>query len=289
MNVDFTKLEINKFRLYGGANGNKICVIYNGENYMLKFPPKTIKNEISNYTNSCISEYIACNIFSSLGIETQKVILGMYGDKIAVACKDFAIDGYILKDFASLKNTIIESSRNGYGTELEEILSTMKEQQIVPFEKLETFFWDMFIGDSLLGNFDRHNGNWGFLVNENMRNVKLAPVYDCGSCLYPQLDEKGMKEVLSSEKEIDERIYVFPNSAIKENDKKINYFKFLTTTEITECLEALKKIGSRIDLKKVDEIIENTPYVTSQHKTFLKTMIKNRKEKIIDKALKRIN
>ena len=187
-----------------------------------------------------------------------------------------------------MKNTIIESSRNGYGTELEEILSTITEQQIVPPEKLETFFWDMFIGDSLLGNFDRHNGNWGFLVNENEGKVKLAPVYDCGSCLYPQLDEKGMEKVLSSEKEIDERIYVFPNSAIKENDKKINYFKFLTTTKIPKCLEALKKIGSRIDLNKVDEIIENMPYITSLYKTFLKTMIKNRKEKIIDKALESI-
>ena len=57
MNVDFTKLKINKFRLYGGANGNKIGIIYNGENYMLKFPPKAIKNEILSYTNSCISEY----------------------------------------------------------------------------------------------------------------------------------------------------------------------------------------------------------------------------------------
>ena len=79
----------------------------------------------------------------------------------------------------------------------------------------------MFIGDSLLGNFDRHNGNWGFLVNEKKGLIKLAPVYDCGSCLYPQLDEKKMAYVLSNPEEINERIYVFPNSALKENDKKI--------------------------------------------------------------------
>ena len=30
----------------------------------------------------------------------------------------------------------------------------------------------------------------GVLVNEKEGLIKLAPVYDCGSCLYPQLDEK---------------------------------------------------------------------------------------------------
>ena len=54
----------------------------------------------------------------------------------------------------------------------------------------------------MLGNFDRHNGNWGFLVNEKEGLIKLAPVYDCGSCLYPQLDEKKMAYVLSNPEEI---------------------------------------------------------------------------------------
>lgn len=36
--IDFTSCEINRFRAYGGANGNKINVLYNGNSYMLKFP-----------------------------------------------------------------------------------------------------------------------------------------------------------------------------------------------------------------------------------------------------------
>lgn len=36
--IDFTNCEINKYRYYGGKNGGKICIIYNGEEYMLKFP-----------------------------------------------------------------------------------------------------------------------------------------------------------------------------------------------------------------------------------------------------------
>ena len=92
---DFTKEPINRLRMYGGASGNKISIIYQGENYMLKFPPKPTRNPDMSYANSCISEYVACHVFETLGIPTQKTLLGTYGDKITVACKDFEIDGYV--------------------------------------------------------------------------------------------------------------------------------------------------------------------------------------------------
>lgn len=288
MNIDFSNAPVNKFRMYGGKSGNKICIKFQNEDYMLKFPPKPSKNLEMSYTNGCISEYIACHVFESLGMETQKTLLGTYRDKVTVACKDFTSDGVVLRDFASLKNTIVETSRDGYGTEISECLSTISEQQIMAPEKLETFFWDIFIGDALLGNFDRHNGNWGFLIDERKGNVEIAPIYDCGSCLYPQLDDKQMERVMSNQKEIDERIYVFPNSALKENGKKINYFQFLMGTENKECLNSLKKIGSRIDLVQINKIIGQTPYISDIHKAFLNTMVKERKEKIIDRAVKRI-
>ena len=41
---------------------------------------------------------------------------------IVVACKDFTSSGIVLQDFASLKNTIIDSEHNGYGTDLSDIL-----------------------------------------------------------------------------------------------------------------------------------------------------------------------
>ena len=45
----------------------------------------------------------------------------------------------------------------------------------------------------LLGIFDRHNGNWGILVDEEHQTAEIAPVYDCGSCLYPQLAVQDMQ------------------------------------------------------------------------------------------------
>ena len=289
--IDFTN-AVQKNKTYAGANGGKISVLYNGEQYMLKFPPFPTINKEMSYTNSCISEYISCKVFESVGIPVQETVIGTYTskgkEKVVVACKDFTSQGITLQDFASLKNRIIDSERNGYGTELADILSTIDEQTAMDSETLKTRFWDMFIVDALIGNWDRHNGNWGFLYNNATDEVTLAPVFDCGSSLYPQADEDLMKKILSDKNELNHRIFDIPLSAVTYNGKKINYFKFLSEGKFPDCNKALKRIASRIDMKKIYEIIDNTPTITELQKEFYKTMLTARKERIIDFSLNKL-
>ena len=74
--IDFTNCRVIPGRAYNGANGSRIAVEYNGETYMLKFPPSVEgKPTDLSYTNSCISEYIASSIFNMLGIRAQKTML----------------------------------------------------------------------------------------------------------------------------------------------------------------------------------------------------------------------
>ena len=75
--IDFTYCK-PKNKCYAGANGGKKCVVYNGEQYMIKFPPHPSKNQEMSYSNSCISEYIGCHIFEMIGIPAQKTLLGYY-------------------------------------------------------------------------------------------------------------------------------------------------------------------------------------------------------------------
>lgn len=283
--IDFSSAKINPLRMYGGANGTKIGVAFEGETYMLKFAPKANKNNELSYANSCISEYVACHIVKSLGVEVQETQLGTYQHKMVVACKDFQSDGFVLSEFAHLKNTIIDSEQNGYGTELNDILDTISQQQIYSPAKLEDFFWRMFVIDAFLGNFDRHNDNWGFLINHQSRVAQIAPIYDCGSCLYPQIDESKMKLVMDNPSEMEERIYTYPTSAIKNEHKKINYFQFLVETKHEGCIRALSDISSSINLNQINEIIDNTPGISELHQAFLKFVIKERKEKLIDLAM----
>ena len=283
--IDFTNCEINNFKYYGGKNGGKICVKYNNEDYMLKFPVINEGIEEHGYSNSCISEYISCNIIDSIGLKVQKTILGTYElndmEKVVVACKDFTSEGTVLKQFAELKNSQIETSKNGYGTELEEIIQTIDEQLIYDVKELKEFFWNMFIADCLVGNFDRHNGNWGFLINENLKKIDIAPIYDCASCLYPQLTDEKIIEIMKNEEEMNARVYIFPNSALKIDDKKINYFNFISSLENKDCNQALLRIFPHIDMNQIHQIIDNTPYISDVRKEFYKIIIELRYEKIL--------
>lgn len=283
--IDFTRLP-RKRKAYAGANGSKIAVVYNGAQYMLKFPPPPSRNKEMSYANSCISEYIACHIFESVGISVQETLLGTYlingKEKICVACKDFTSVGVVLQDFASLKNQIIDSERNGYGTELSDILRTFEEQETIDRTELAERFWDMFIVDALIGNWDRHNGNWGFLYDTRDDSVSLAPVFDCGSSLYPQADDGIMRKVLEDRNELNYRVFEIPTSSIMLNGKRINYHRFLISGEYEGCNAALKRIMPRINMERIGEIVRSTPYISELQKEFYLTMLWARYEHILE-------
>lgn len=289
--VDFTDLPRRK-KMYAGANGSKVSVVWNEKQYMLKFPPLPTKNKEMSYSNSCFSEYIGCKIFESVGIPVQETLLGTYTNKgrqkIVVACRDFTEPGVVLQDFASLKNQIVDSVRNGYGTELADILYTFDEQNVIDRTILGERFWDMFIVDALIGNWDRHNGNWGFLYDTQSDALELAPVYDCGSSLYPQADDSIMESILQDKNQMNYRIYEIPTSAIMLNGKKIKYFDFISSLQNAECNAALQRIAPRIDMKKIERIIDETPFLTDLQRQFYKTMLKTRKRLIIDYSLAKL-
>ena len=278
--IDFTDLP-QKNKSYSGANGSKLCVVYNNEDYMLKFPASSTKNDDMSYTNGCISEYLGCHIFENVGIDVQKTLLGTYKtqngkEKIVVACKDFTKPGIVLSDFASLKNKIIDSPRGGYGTEISDVLNSIENQTVIDPVELNKHFWNVFIVDALIGNWDRHNGNWGFLYDQVNDKMTLAPIYDCGSSLYPQANEKIMKSVLENKDELNLRIYSIPTSALMIDKKRIRYFDYINSLENKECNEALKRIFPKIDMKKIHSIVDETPYITELHKDFLNTMLEAR-------------
>ena len=291
--IDFTNCERVFGKAYNGANGKKIAVLYAGHQYMLKFPPsgETKPTELS-YINSCISEHIASSIFNMLGINAQQTLLGTFTvngtEKVVCACRDFTESGNILYDFCSIKNTVIDSEHGGSATELEDIIETIQKQQFVPVDELLKHFWDVFIADALLGNFDRHNGNWGFLYNNRTQTSEIAPVFDCGSCLLPQADESVMQRVLKNEEEMNARVFQFPTSVIKLNGKKINYYDFITAAGYSECNSALLRIIPKIDLRQTDTFIDTLPYLSEIQRSFYKEYISARYEKILVPAYKAV-
>ena len=84
------------------------------------------------------------------------------------------------------------------------------------------------------------------------------------------------------------RIFERPLSGIKENGQKIQYFKFISSLKNKDCNKALKRIVPRIDINKIYELIETTPFLSELQRQFYKTMLRTRKERILDFSLQKL-
>ena len=97
-----------------------------------------------------------------------------------------------------------------------------------------------------------------------------------------------MQAVLSDPRKMDFRVYEIPLSGIKQQDKKIRYFDFLSSLEYEGCNAALKRIGPRLDMEQICRLIDETPCLSGLQRRFYKEILALRKERIIDYSLQRL-
>ena len=257
--INFTncKEELNNYK----GSEKKKTLIYDGKKYLVKFPdPIREKNKNISYINNAFSEYIGSNIFKMVGFPTQNTIIGVYKynekEKIVCACEDFTNSNKVLYEFENL--ALSTNPDKKIETELTDILNVLDENNIINIPKIREKFWDMFVIDSLIGNTDRHNGNWGFLVDIKTNKIEFAPIYDCGSCLNPMIDDDEIKKLQDNDiKNLAINCY----SCLKENSKKINYMTYIKECKNEECNKAILRVFKNI---KIDEINKQYEEVNQQ-------------------------
>lgn len=188
----------------------------------------------------------------------------------------------------TISSDITNRSRGRNGSYSTSTQLSGREQTALDEVELSQRFWDMFIVDAFIGNWDRHNGNWGVLYDTMTDEITLEPVYDCGSSLYPQADDKIMESVLKEPQERDRRIFEIPTSAIQDGGKKIRYFDFISSLKNEGCNLALKRIVPKIDMLQIKTMIENTPFISELQKRFYITMLQERKTRILDFSLREL-
>ena len=275
--IDFTNCR--RAHVSFGGSDRKFGVIYNDDVYMLKFSDHHAKrHDIStSYVNNAISEYISSHISASIGLPTHETVLGTYNDYIVVGCKDFrSSPGTANIEFSEYVRAKYDSKDIGRLIRLNMIYDTLKEPtNDIPVSLQKATierFWDTFVVDAFVGNFDRHIGNWGYLSDNN--TLRLAPVYDYGSTLLPQLSDIGMSEIQSSECKMLERCLVFPSPALAITDEKvgkIGYYDMMSSNYDKHCTDAVLRIVPRIDMEKICRIVDDTPMISDVRKEFYKS------------------
>lgn len=153
--------------------------------YMVELPDsvRDLKNQ-QPYMNSRFSEQAGCHIHQSIEIAVQRIFLApyQYGDRevALAACYDFANDGVELYPMKCLHSADPFSTRQTAKVTVSILYEMMRDlgDGFLTHQAVE-HYWNMFVIDYLIGNYDRHLENWGKDLDD--RGVRFpVPVYDCG-------------------------------------------------------------------------------------------------------------
>lgn len=283
LNNHITKTLLNE---YAGSEKKKTVLMDDGNKYLLKFPdPIREKGKDLSYINNAISEYISCSIYNIIGISAQKTILGEYIDekgkqKIACACQDVRKNGEMMYEInklelSSLDNTHARTLSFSY---MDEVFNKMDDT--MSKELLSDFYYKMFIVDAFIGNTDRHNGNWALLQSSD--DIRISPVYDCGSSLAPLVDES----VVSS----DAGVKCAMNTSsvlVDDKGKRIKYCEFFKNELSPRVQKALLQVVPNINLDEVDKLVFNTEYISKNRQDFYFSFLHTTYEKILIPAIER--
>lgn len=274
--TDYSNYPINTEVFLAGAE-QKCEISIDGFRYIMKYQKNSEVGLIYNH----VSEYLGSHVFTLLGIPVQETYLGTYQGRNVVLMKHFCHPGERLVPFNDVGESTLEQDKELYQYNYDDIEQMLRDNT-KNTDAAETIhrFWDMFIVDALNGNFDRHGGNWGFIRKED--RYRIAPVYDNGSSMYPRLNtDEALLEVLHSTEEIHRRIYTFPTSHIQLDGKKSSYYDVIFSLRFKECNDALLRIVPRIDLTKINTLIESIEGISDTRKRFYKTMYEQRYSKIL--------
>jgi len=273
--MDFSDYPLSE-RYYGGSE-KKVGILIMGLPYMLKFQKKTAFGVRYNH----ISEFLGSHVFTLLGFPTQETYLGTYQGEQVVACKDFVEPGVEFVPFNDVGESTLDQDKERYQYSYEDIMQMLQDNsKMTQAEATIRSFWEIYIVDALLGNFDRHGGNWGFIKKNNA--CSLAPVFDNGSCLFPNMaNEDEMESIMNSVAETKKRVFTFPTSQIKLDGKKSSYYEVIRSCTFPACNTALESVYGRLSMRRIYNIINDIPLISETHKRFDKHMLSARYKWII--------
>lgn len=256
---------------YGGNAGDKDGIVYNGENWIVKYPKstKTMQgNFLPDYTTSPLSEYIGSHVYNILGFHTHETILGIRNNKLVVACKDFQKHLGDLAEIRTIKNSAnkqlsdiadekLPESATGDKVVLEELMLHFEKNPLMQIPGLKEHFYDCMIVDILIGNNDRNNGNWGILFDEDKNKYTIAPVFDNGNAFNTKSNEDKIASLLNSQ---DINPILGERTIYTYKDKLLSAKKLLKL-ENTDLQDALLRIVPLIEckLEEIKDFINRLP------------------------------
>ena len=240
----------------------KFGITINGIDYLVKFPKR---DDLSVYC-----EYVASAFIAKLGVPCQRVHLGTYNGIVVDVIEDFITDPTMcLHSFNDTNQSSLDTDITNKEYTYADVLYVIdKHLKLPPEMKYRTIvqFWQMFVCDAILGNRDRHGGNWGYVSYG--KEYMPAPLFDNGASLFPGVNKVISQMYTDKRQFLYDRIYIFPASLFKvekaDRTYKTNYGEILRATQFNEMLTRQlnglrKRYSVEYVFKSIYEIVQTLP------------------------------
>lgn len=248
--------SIRNTKQYDGAT-LKFGITEGGVDYIVKSP----KGGIS----STYSEYVASRFILALGVPCHEVWLGYYNNTLVAILKDFTTKDIRLRSYKDTRQSSEDTDTSNKSYTYSDVLYMIEKHTKLDRRLKELMihrFWSMFICDAILGNRDRHAGNWGYLAPKT-GTYTPAPIYDNGGSLFPGVDRMILQMQRNEYKFIADRSERFPASVFKiaranGEIKKTNYYDILSDLRINKVLALeIKQLKTNIGFMGIMQTIIN--------------------------------
>lgn len=280
---------MKKYRVYKEKNdfviNDEVRNLTGSRTKRMAFMVKTKEKVIVKYNKyvNCTelaSEKIAYEIAKKLGFDCARIELAedMNGDQVI-------LNYYFLKNDDIHNDAIfylrkLGNDRKDYYT-LNKILNFLKEEN----DKMIDDFLKIMVFDTLVGEQDRHEENWG-ISKDSKGNEQVSPIYDNGCCLlrdqYMNLDT-----LLNNSEKMQQ--YIKRSTTYIYNDECKRFKHFELIDELLKIFpDKMKKIIQKLTAltdNTITEIVEAVPneYLSEKHKKCIIIFVKQRKEILLSK------
>lgn len=285
---DTTKLHLFKLPISLTNSNWKILGETTGEMWSEKITSeigKKLRLSIHDVEIGCMN-YIEDSV-EGLGIDKTKIIDGkIYG----ALCSSFLKEG---------EESLIEGADMIMDFDFTYDRDNLKGvKEVYSYELLYRLFTKYFclpelflmiIFDTLIGNTDRHQDNFGIIRNEVTGRVNFAPLYDNSSSLGRELPERKINLMLKDNYMFNAYLFGKKSSSLIKwgnihSYEKLNAFELLRrivvfTPQIKDYFEILDSLSDKV----IDSIIYNIPDVVMSDikKTFVSKVLKTRRDFIL--------
>ncbi|WP_145329057.1 HipA domain-containing protein [Paenibacillus xylanexedens] len=275
----------------------------------------TGNNLIEEVTGEMWSEKLASDIGGLLDFNVHKVDVGCIKASTSFF-QDYYLDESRFKDvsliFGALCHSFIEEDLESLIEGADMIMEfddsydrqrLKGRKEIYSFDLLLRLFsqrnmlddlYKMIIFDTLIGNTDRHQDNFGIIRDEVSSRITFAPFYDNSSSLGRELPERRIELMFKDKQMFD--AYLFNKKASPQirwgnidNNTKLNFFTFLK--EVIKVSPDIKKFASslfKLSDDKINECINRVPSIVMSdiQKEFVNKFLIVRRDLMLEELLR---